>query len=386
MYGTPEASSRGLSALTDTPSGGWACPAIVSSRPIDVMTSSATLEPPLAHPWSEELARRIEMTCRCRDCDEIPKVDGAGEVFYEGDDRIQRMHNGVAIIEGCYYGGWTTEIIQRLRGHHEPQEERVFHDLLKRVAPGSTMIELGAFWSYYSLWFHAAIRNACNLMVEPDPNNLAAGRRNFALNAFQGEFVQASLGRQQRPPTPFACESDGVTRPIATVSVDGLLADHGIERVAILLADIQGAEVEMLHGAERSIAEGRIRFVVVSTHHHAISGDPLTHQKCLAFLRGHGGHVLAEHSVAQSYSGDGLIVASFAAEDGSLPPIPLSRNEPSRSLFRETEYDLAEALTRLHTIEAKLAAAHTKLAASQAEIHDLNSSFLMRAARFFRKR
>lgn len=339
----------------------------------DAMPSTPTIESSASLSWDAETARRIEMTCRCRDCDEIPKVDGAGEVFRDADGRWQHMHGGVKIVEGCYHGSWMTEIIRRLRGHHEPQEERVFHELLKHVAPGSTMIELGAFWSYYSLWFHAAVEDARSLMVEPDPNNLEAGRRNFALNGFRGEFVQASLGRKQRPPAPFSCESDGVTRPVAMVSVDGLLRDHGIERVEILLADIQGAEVEMLHGAAQSIAEGRIRFMLVSTHHHAISGDPLTHQKCLAFIRDHGGQVLAEHSVAESFSGDGLVAASFASEDPVIEPIPLSRNEASQSLFRETEYDLADAWHRLRDTEAKLAAAED-------ELRSLTGSRLVRAA------
>jgi FkbM family methyltransferase len=252
----------------------------------------------------------------------------------------------------------------------------VFHELLGHVPPGSTMIELGAFWAYYSLWFHAAVDGGRNLMVEPDPHNLEAGRRNFAANGFgdRATFVQASLGRKQRPPTPFSCESDGATRPVATESVDGLVHDHEIDRVEILLADIQGAELEMLHGAEQSIAEGRLRFVVVSTHHHTISGDPLTHQKCRAFIRDRGGHILAEHSVAESFSGDGLIAASFAAEDRTLPKILLSRNEASQSLFRETEYDLADAWNRLRDTEAKLAATETEFSA-------VNASRLVRAAR-----
>jgi len=315
--------------------------------------------------WGDEENRRIEMTCRCRDCDDIPKVDGAGDVFSDPDGRWQRMHVGVRVAEGCYHGAWMTEIIRRLRGHHEPQEERIFHELLKHVAPGSTMIELGAFWSYYSLWFRAAIDGARNLMVEPDPNNLKAGRRNFAANGFidRADFVHASLGREPRPPTAFPCESDGVTRPIAMASVDGLVRDHGLEHVAIVLADIQGAEVEMLHGAARCIAEGRLRFVVVSTHHHTISGDPLTHQKCREFLRDRGAHIIADHTVAESFSGDGLIVVSFAPEDRSLPMIPLSRNEPSRALFREIEYDLAETNDRLRDALEQRAIAERRLEA-----------------------
>ena len=69
-----------------------------------------------------------------------------------------------------------TQIIERLKGHHEPQEEKVFHEVLKAVAPGSTMIELGCYWAYYSLWFQKAVKNARNFMIEPAKAALECGR------------------------------------------------------------------------------------------------------------------------------------------------------------------------------------------------------------------
>ena len=125
-------------------------------------------------------------------------------------------------------------------------------------------------------------------------------------------------------------------------SVDAFLTLIGQPYVDVLLSDIQGGEAEMLEGAAGSIERGKIRFVVISTHHHSISGDALTHQKCLEFLRDRGALTLAEHSVAESYSGDGLIVASFQPEDRHIPPIMVSRNRSTNSLFRELEYDLNE--------------------------------------------
>ena len=111
----------------------------------------------------------------------------------------------------------------------------------------------------------------------------------------------------------------------------------------MLLADIQGAELSMLEGASRAIADQRLRFVIVATHHHSISRDPLTHQRCLAWIQEHGGHVLCAFNVVEGYAGDGLIAASFRAADRDLPTIQVSRNHPTNSLFRELEYDLAEA-------------------------------------------
>jgi hypothetical protein len=122
----------------------------------------------------------------------------------------------------------------------------------------------------------------------------------------------------------------------------------------LLHADIQGAELAMLEGAEATIAEGRVRWLFVSTHHHCISGDPLTHHRCLDWLRSRSAVIIDEHSVSESFSGDGLIVARFGP--GPLPAVPaISRNVPSRSLFRETEYDLADAWAEIRNLRQQLA-------------------------------
>jgi hypothetical protein len=98
------------------------------------------------------LQRRIDMTLAGRaDCDPIPKVDGAGEIV----DGVQLMHNGVQVVAGGYYGDWMAEIIRELRGHHEPQEELVIHNILARLGKDThapVIVELGAFWAYYALW------------------------------------------------------------------------------------------------------------------------------------------------------------------------------------------------------------------------------------------
>jgi hypothetical protein len=82
---------------------------------------------------------------------------------------------------------------------------------------------------------------------------------------------------------------------------------------------------------------------MVSTHTHHITGDPLTHQRCLAVLRKLGAVIVAEHDVQESYSGDGLILARF----NPLPPgwqtPALTYNRASESLFRNPLYDLAQA-------------------------------------------
>lgn len=170
------------------------------------------------------------MTTGCHDSESIPKVPHAGEVFTGGELRYQIMHNGIRVVEGCYYGSWMTETIKLLKGHHEPQEERVFHEVLKHLPPGATMLEVGSFWAYYSLWFRQAIENATNYLMEPDPNNLAAGKRNFQINSAKGHFPQFSIGREPLEARPFLCESDGLQHPVAETSIDDFVSSAGLKK------------------------------------------------------------------------------------------------------------------------------------------------------------
>jgi hypothetical protein len=102
---------------------------------------------------------RIEPAASCRDADEIPKIPDAGMVFHDTTgEAIQLMHNGVKVIADGYYGHFNSEIVKKLRGHHEPQQERVFYEVLQLVTAGVVMIELGAYWSYYSCDFIKAFR------------------------------------------------------------------------------------------------------------------------------------------------------------------------------------------------------------------------------------
>jgi FkbM family methyltransferase len=294
----------------------------------------------------ESVRRRIALTVAVRDTDVIPKVPGAGEVIVRDGERLQVMHNGIVVSEGLYHGAWMAEIIRQLRGHHEPQEELAFHTVLERLAMSSEspiMVELGSFWAYYSIWAKHRIPSAQLILLEPDPLNLAVGRRNLELNGMDGQVLQAAVGSEHDTVVTLAWESDNQPHPTRQMTVDGLMRDLSIERIDLLLADVQGAETAMLLGAAGALAAQRIRFLVLSTHHHSISGDPLTHQRCLRILRDAGAHLVAEHSVTESCSGDGLIVASMLPGDRDLhAEVTIVRAKDS--LFGELEWELARLL------------------------------------------
>lgn len=292
-----------------------------------------------------DAARRVLMTVSCRDSDGIPKVSGAGEVLVVDGTSVQRMHNGILIEEGCYYGPWMTEVIRGLGGHHEPQEETVFHAVMERLAetePDATMIELGSFWAYYSMWFHQRTGGNRVVCLEPDPVYLEVGRRNFELNGMTATFLHGVVGDEPGSTTSFVAESTGEEGDVVQYDLASLMARTGLDRVSLLMVDIQGFETLLLRRAADLLRERRVRFIVVSTHHHLISGDPLTHQHVLELLQACGGHVIAEHSVSESYSGDGLIAVSFDERDRDLT-VEVSHARARESLFGELEYDLQRA-------------------------------------------
>lgn len=312
-------------------------------------------------PLSPEERARVDLTVSCRDTETVPKVADAGQVL----GGTQVMHNGVRIVEGCYYGAWMTEVIRALRGHHEPQEELAFHAVVERLAASDAapaVLELGAFWSYYALWTLHRIPDTRAFLVEPDPAYLEVGRRNFELNGREGIFLQAAVGAGPSPGVPFSCESDGVTRSVPVEGLASLLERFELERVDVVLVDVQGAEVSLLEAGREVLGAGQVRFLVVSTHHHLISGDALTHQRCLELIRSCGGHVIAEHTVAESFSGDGLIAAAFDPRDRDLS-VSVSHARASSSLFGDPLVDLSRARDELAAAGAALQVSCDELAA-----------------------
>jgi len=303
-------------------------------------------------------AARVRMTVSCRDTDRLPKVPGAGEIFDHDGTRVQRMFNGLLIEEGCYYGPWMTDVITGLAGHHEPQEEVVFDGVLERLLesePDASMIELGSFWAFYSMSFRQRA-GAANVIVdmEPDPAYLEVGKRNFALNGLESLFLHGAIGSSPGETVSFTTESTGELIEVEQYDIASLMKAGGIDRVGLLMVDIQGFETPLLTGAIPLLRSGAVRFIIVSTHHHVISGDALTHQNVLKMLKDAGGHVIAEHTVGESFSGDGLVAVSFDARDEGFT-IDVSHARYGESLFGEVEYDLDRAFAERDAAQVEVA-------------------------------
>ncbi len=231
---------------------------------------------------------RIDTVVACPDNEKLARVSDAGKVFPDH----QLLANGLKITLGSYYDYGNTHLLVRNRGVHEPQEEYAFELVMKSLAPGACMMELGSYWAFYSMWFAKTIPTARCVMIEPDPHKMNFGKLNFALNNLSGSF---DLG--------FIDHACNLSASIPTYTVDYLLEKHHLSHLHILHSDIQGYEVAMLKGAQKVLERGGIDYFFISTHTNKL------HKDCLDRLVQAGYQVLCEANLDESFSVDGLIVA-----------------------------------------------------------------------------
>jgi hypothetical protein len=238
---------------------------------------------------------RIKDVIDCPDNKLIERHTDAGKV----KNGKQTMHNGIVITLGGYYGEAITQMLYRNKGVHEPQEEYAFFEVLKKIRQGATMLELGSYWSFYSIWFNKMIPNAKNFLVEPEKANMQYGINNFKLNNVKGEFTKAFVGKEA-----------GMNNKIPIICVDDFVANNKIEFIDILHSDIQGFEHDMLLGASKTIKDMKIGYFFISTHGNKV------HYECIDFLKLHDFIILCSCDEYETYSLDGLIVAKHKTYSG----------------------------------------------------------------------
>lgn len=262
--------------------------------------------------WNEHKAwqSRIADVLSSPDNSRIPRVADAGLIV----GNYQIMHNGLKVRTDGYYGSGITRLLQRNRGCHEPQEEVVFEAIIATLSPGATIIECGAYWAFYSMWFLSVVQGAHAFLIEPTRENLLVGQENFALNGFLGNFTRAYVGDR------IGIHEDGTS----IIAIDAFVHEHNLHRVDLLHADIQGAEFDMLKGARELLSGRKISYLFVSTH------SVEMHGRCRESLVASGYVELVSIDIPESYSVDGVLV--FCSPDVLPPAIPHPFRKPAGSL------------------------------------------------------
>lgn len=160
------------------------------------------------------------------------------------------------------------------RRTHEPH-------ILERLCaldPGwqdAVCIDAGANLGWYSVLFDRLAGGTGRVLAcEPDPGNLALLRDNLALNRARSvEVVPAALSDHTGAATLHRYRDINLGRhslnrqarhvggvEVSLRTLDAVLAEHGLaERpIAVLKADVEGHEPELLHGARQGLARCRV--------------------------------------------------------------------------------------------------------------------------------
>jgi hypothetical protein len=254
----------------------------------------------------------------------IERVPLAGIVR---DNEVYLLNGNRVPISGSdvYYGGFSQLLIIN-RGVHEPLEEFVFQELLEHLPAAPRMIELGAYWAHYSMGLKKARPQAENIMVEPDPNRLAAGRNNFSRNGFTGEFIQAAVSR-------------------GAWQVDQFLRSKEPHHIDILHADIQGFELEMMDGARDALRNARINYLFISTH------SQQTHHQIVGQLKEFGYRIeVSSDFDYETTSYDGLVFASSPRTNALFPGFNVLGRA---ALVTSRPKDVLQALERIRHSAAR---------------------------------
>jgi FkbM family methyltransferase len=150
------------------------------------------------------------------------------------------------------------------------------------VAPGSTVLDIGAHVGYAALrfagWTGASGRVVC---FEPVPAHLTQLSANLHVNGYESRTTVVPMAvsdeEVERDFYDSGRSNSGMSslnpragrapsRRVRTTTVDAWLKRTGVTEIALTKIDVEGAEALVVRGMTRSLAEGCHRAVLIELH------------------------------------------------------------------------------------------------------------------------
>jgi hypothetical protein len=212
----------------------------------------------------------------------IIRKENSGEII----DGHLIMYNGLKVTPNSYYDNFS-DILLLNGGVHEPQEEYVFNEIISNLnLETPIMVELGAYWAFYSMSFLQKNKNGVSFLVEPDSDFIKIGKNHFDINGMTGNFIQDFVG-------------------INNFTIDSFVKHNSLLKINIVHCDIQGHEHEMLLGSLESIKNKIIDYFFISTHSQSL------HNICSDFLNSNGYQIIGSADFDnQTFCHDGVLIAT----------------------------------------------------------------------------
>ena len=194
------------------------------------------------------------------------------------------------IVAGPLRGRWWLpqsrgKILRILGGTYEPEQTQLFE---QHIPPGATVFDVGAHVGYYTLLASVLVGDTGRVWAfEPNPTNHAFLRRHVAVNRRENVHIENAAVSDRSGTASFAFGTGSGTGhldthgslEVRTVRLDDFCREHGVQP-GFLKIDVEGAELDVLRGAEETVAARPVIFL--STH------GAQVHAACLAWLRERG--------------------------------------------------------------------------------------------------
>jgi FkbM family methyltransferase len=186
-------------------------------------------------------------------------------------------------------------MLARALGIYEPAKAARLREHLR---PGMTFVDVGVNKGDFSLIAARAMGDRGRVLAfEPEPENCTWIRRSVERNGYRCiELLQLALSDEDGEATLYLGERSGwhtlvpgvagrdqgaIT--VARRTLDGVLAERGVERVDAIKIDVEGAEMEVLRGATATLGGDHPLLVLLDIH--PPLADP---REVCALLAGHG--------------------------------------------------------------------------------------------------
>ena len=226
------------------------------------------------------------------------------------------------------------------RNVHEAEEEETFLELIRRLPADGIYVDIGAAVGYYLILArklsprlqihgveplarhrdllaeHLVLNGLTNtdFVIHPEGLTSSDGQAILLDRGYSSRLKVAGNGKRVSLSTRWKRflerlglrKSKEIRVTIPTITLDSLVRRVG-GRVDLLQMDVQGLEMEVLKGGEKSLGTGAVKTLLIGTHGRMIG---LTlHQECRDLLGAHGYTIEVDQPDTKEQP-DGILVAS----------------------------------------------------------------------------
>lgn len=189
-----------------------------------------------------------------------------------------------------------------------------------RLQEGDTYVEAGAFWARYGLIAsHRVGPHGRVILIEGNPYNQDMIEKVVSHYQLKNVALVKGIVWSRTEETTFcisgnpagsrkATSSDLINYPDDVIEVqayklDDLLSSMKIDYIDILACDVEGAEWEMVQGADKYFTSHRIRNVALAAYHDFGAPRPHLFKRIIWFLEERGYQDLEYHPDLPQYGG-----------------------------------------------------------------------------------